>query len=87
MIFFSECSPLAEISGGQYFGDWRTNHTSNTTVRFGCYKGYNLNGSDGITCDTNGSWTPFPKCTAKRKFKDYPVLNHFYNCILAILSM
>ena len=66
---FSECNPLAEISGGQYFDEWKANHTSNSTVRFGCYKGYNLNGNDKITCDTNGSWTPFPKCTAKRKFK------------------
>ena len=52
------CDPL--IMGGS--GNSLDSYPVGTTADCYCFIGYNMNGSDSIVCQNNGSWSNVPEC-------------------------
>ncbi|XP_022533297.2 CUB and sushi domain-containing protein 3 [Astyanax mexicanus] len=61
--------PIPSVPFGSRASGFRPRYYPQHTVRITCNPGYKIQGSEWITCGTNGNWTPqLPKCVRKKRF-------------------
>ena len=68
MVSCSLCSNVTAVSCGyppsisNGFRGTLTRTTYGGTVTYSCYTGYQMSGSDAVTCQASGSWSARPNC-------------------------
>ncbi|XP_041087895.1 beta-2-glycoprotein 1-like, partial [Polyodon spathula] len=59
------CSPPLELSHGYLVAVQRKQYEAGEVIYYLCRKGFLLDGSNRVICQSNGTWSPTPFCRAR----------------------
>ncbi|XP_058874390.1 complement receptor type 2 isoform X1 [Acipenser ruthenus] len=59
------CSPPLELSHGYLVAVQRKQYEAGEVIYYLCRKGFLLDGSNRVVCQSNGTWSPTPFCRAR----------------------